>query len=88
MSYSYGLNLTKAERISKNCRDMVELKQGTVPYDRELGVNARWLHKENQRYTGQMLTEITDMLNARETRARSKVSFVDGSIQVEVTPND
>lgn len=89
MAYTYGRNLSTEERINKNIRDMVELQKGTVPFERTLGVDTKWQHKEDSRYTAKMITEMSDMLNEFETRANSKVRIDDeGSFVVEVELSD
>lgn len=78
MAYEYGTGLGKADRIAKNVRDLIELERGTVPYDRERGVDTAWREKPRGRYTAAMLSEITDMVNSRETRAETSVTTTDG----------
>lgn len=85
MAYEYGMGLNRTERIAKNVRDLLELEKGTVPYDRERGVDTRWRGKPDGRYTATMLSEITDMVNARETRANVAVSNSQSGLSVKIT---
>jgi hypothetical protein len=86
--YTYGMNLSEPERIAKNVRDLIELEKGTVPYDRERGVETGWRHKIKREYSAQMLTEITDMVNDRIDGASVAVSQADGELIVRINPND
>ena len=85
MAYSFQRGLSLADRIAKNVHDMLEFRAGTVCYDRDMGVSSEWRHKLRDRYTAQMLTEAEDMLNERETRARTSLSMQDGEIYATIT---
>ena len=85
MAYSFQRGLTKAERITKNIHDMLEFRKGTVCYDRDMGVSSEWRDKDKDRYTAQMLTEASDMLNERETRVHTDLTMEDGQIYAEIT---
>ena len=88
--YEYGMGLSREERIAKNVRDMLELNQGTVPYDRARGVSPRWEHKQSGRYTAAMLSEAQDMVNSRETRATVTLTATETGFRcrLEVDPDD
>ena len=88
MAYSFQRGLTKTERITKNIQDMLEFRKGTVCYDRDMGVSSEWRDKDKDRYTAQMLTEATDMLNERETRVHTDLIMEDGQIYAEITEAD
>lgn len=78
--YEYGINLSESERIRKNIGDMLQITKGTVPFDRELGVDSSWQHKPG----ALELTEMADMLNEREYRAETRLEMEDGRIKAEV----
>ncbi len=84
--YTYGMNLSEPERIAKNVRDLIELEKGTVPYDRERGVETGWRHKIKRNYTAKMLTEITDMVNDRIDGAEVTVTQESGELIVRINP--
>lgn len=88
MAYKYGMNLTATERTVKNVKDLIELEKGTVPYDRERGVESDWKHKIKQNYTATMLTEIADMVNDRVDDVFVTVSQKDGELIVRIEPDD
>jgi len=88
MAYEYGKGLNREERIAKNVRDLIELEKGTVPYDRERGVHTTWRDKPEERYTARTLSDITDMVNARETRATVAVSNSGNGLSVRLTINE
>lgn len=85
MAYEYGIGLGAKDRIAKNVRDLLELERGTVPYDRERGVDTAWRGKPRGRYTAAMLSEISDMVNSRETRAVTRVSSDGQSLSVRIS---
>jgi len=85
MAYSFQRGLTLTERITKNVRDMLEFEKGTVCYDREMGVSTEWRHKNRDRFTAQMITEASDMINERETRVHTDLSMEDGEIYASIT---
>lgn len=88
MAYQFGMGLTREERIMKNVRDLLELNKGTVPYDRDRGVTARWEHKQPGRYTAAMLTDAAEMVNSRETRATVKLTATDNGFHAKVVIED
>ena len=85
MAYSFKRGISLSERISKNICDMMEFEQGTVCYDRDMGVSTAWRHKDKSKYTAQMLTEASDMLNSRETRVKTTLTMKDGAIFASIT---
>ena len=84
MAYQFGMGLSEEDRIMKNIHDLLELNKGTVPYDRERGVTARWEHKQPGRITAAMLTDATDMVNSRETRATIKLTATETGFSAKV----
>lgn len=89
MAYQYGAGLPLEDRIRKNVTDILERQKGTVPYDREQGVDTAWLDKTTGAISSRILTEATEMVNTRETRAVTKLSYErNGTIKVEVNLND
>lgn len=85
MAYSFQRGLTLTERITKNVHDMLEFRKGTVCYDRGMGVSSEWRDKDKDRYTAQMLTEASDMINERETRVNTTLTMEDGQIYANIT---
>ena len=85
MAYSFKRGLSLSERIAKNVQDLLEFQQGSVPYDREMGVSTMWRDKERRLYTAQTLTEAEDMVNMRETRAHTELNLIDGEIYAAIT---
>lgn len=85
MAYEYGIGLGRMDRIAKNVRDLLELEKGTVPYDRERGVDTHWRGKPGGRYTAAMLSDMTDMVNSRETRADTSISSDGESLSVKIS---
>ena len=85
MAYSFQRGLTLTERITKNVHDMLEFRKGTVCYDRDMGVSSEWRDKDKDRYTAQMLTEASDMINERETRVNTTLTMEDGQIYANIT---
>lgn len=88
MAYSFQRGLTLTERIAKNVRDMLEFEKGKVCYDRDMGVSTEWRHKNRTDFTGEMLTEASDMINERETRVHTTLSIEDGQIYANITEDN
>ena len=85
MAYSFQRGLTLTDRIAKNIRDMLEFEKGTVCYDRDMGVSTEWRHKNQNKFTAQMITEASDMINGRETRVHTALTMKDGEIYASIT---
>lgn len=88
MAYAFKRGLILTERITKNVKDMLEFRTGTVPYDRDMGVSSEWRDKNKDKYTAQMVTEAEDMINARETRVHTSLSVSDGEIYAQITEGE
>lgn len=85
MAYSFQRGLTLTERITKNIQDMLTFEKGTVCYDRDMGVSTLWRDKNRGKYTAELLTDTSDMLNSRETRVSTSLSVKNGEIYASIT---
>lgn len=83
--FQYRKGLSTEQRISQNVTNLLEADKGTVPYDRELGVDPEWKDQPEGTYDAMMLSEMTDLANEKEPRANTTVSFSDeGELEVDV----
>lgn len=75
--FEWSIGLSESERAAKNVENMINLKQGDLPFDRGLGVNPDYIDKPILELSSEIITELEDMINEREPRVQVSLEQAD-----------
>lgn len=75
--FQWSTGLSESERAAKNVANLINLRQGDLPFDRGLGVNPDYIDKPMTELSSDIITELEDMIKEREPRAKVSVEMAD-----------
>lgn len=75
--FAWSVGLTESERAAKNIANLINLRQGDLPFDRGLGVNPDYMDKPISELTSDVITELEDMFSEREPRVQVSVELAE-----------
>lgn len=75
--FEWSIGLSESERAAKNVANLINLRQGDLAFDRELGVNPDYIDKPMTELSSDILTELEDMIKRSEPRMQVSVELAD-----------
>ncbi len=75
--FKWSTGLSESERAVKNVANLINLRQGDLPFDRGLGVNPDYIDKPIAELSSDIITELEDMIKEREPRVQVSVELAD-----------
>ncbi len=75
--FEWSLGLSESDRAAKNVANLINLRQGDLPFDRGLGVNPAYIDKPMADLSSDIVTELEDMIKEREPRVQVSVEQAD-----------
>ena len=75
--FKWSIGLNESERAAKNVANMINLRQGDLPFDRGLGINPDYIDKPMAELSSDIITELEDMIREREPRVNVSVELAD-----------
>ena len=75
--FEWSLGLSESDRAAKNVANLINLRQGDLPFDRGLGVNPDYIDKPMADLSSDIVTELEDMIKEREPRVQVSVEQAD-----------
>lgn len=75
--FKWSTGLSESERAVKNVANLINLRQGDLPFDRGLGVNPDYIDKPMSELSSDIITDLEDMINEREPRVKVSVELAD-----------
>lgn len=75
--FEWSVGLNESDRAAKNVANLINLKQGDLPFDRGLGVNPDYADKPMADLASDIITELEDMIKEREPRVQVSVELAD-----------
>lgn len=89
--FEWSVGLTDSERAMKNVANLINLRKGDLPFDRDLGMNPDYIDKPITELSSDIITEIEDMIKEREPRVQVSVELAEvlnAESVLEVTATD
>lgn len=89
--FEWSVGLTDSERAMKNVANLINLRKGDLPFDRDLGMNPDYIDKPITELSSDIITEIEDMIKEREIRVQVSVELagvLNAESILEVTATD
>ena len=75
--FVWSIGLNESDRAAKNVANLINLRQGDLPFDRGLGVNPDYIDKPMAELSSDIVTELEDMIKEREPRVQVSVELAD-----------
>ena len=75
--FKWSTGLSESERAAKNVANLINLKQGELPFDRGLGVNPDYIDKPISELSSEIITELEDMISEREPRVQISIELAE-----------
>jgi len=75
--FQWSVGLSESERAVKNVANLINLRKGDLPFDRDLGINPDYVDKPISELSSDIITELEDMIGEREPRVRVSVELAD-----------
>lgn len=75
--FKWSTGLSESERAAKNVANLINLKQGELPFDRGLGVNPDYIDKPISELSSEIITELEDMISEREPRVQISIDLAE-----------
>lgn len=75
--FEWSIGLSESERAAKNVANLINLRQGDLAFDRELGVNPDYIDKPMTELSSDIITELEDMIKRSEPRMQVSVELAD-----------
>lgn len=75
--FEWSIGLSESERAAKNVENMINLRQGDLPFDRSLGINPDYIDKPILELSSEIITQTEDMINEREPRVHVSLEQAD-----------
>lgn len=75
--FAWLVGLTESERATKNITNLINLRQGDLPFDRGLGINPDYIDKPIPELASDVITELEDMFSEREPRVQVSVELAE-----------
>ena len=75
--FQWSVGLRDSERAMKNVANLINLRKGDLPFDRDLGMNPDYIDKPITELSSDIITEIEDMIKEREPRVRVSVELAE-----------
>ena len=75
--FQWSTGLNESDRAVKNVANLINLRQGDLPFDRGLGVNPDYIDKPIAELSSDIITELEDMIKEREPRVHVSVELAD-----------
>ena len=75
--FQWSTGLNESDRAVKNVANLINLRQGDLPFDRGLGVNPDYIDKPIAELSSDIITELEDMIKEREPRVKVSVELAD-----------
>ncbi len=75
--FVWSTGLSESDRAVKNVANLINLRQGDLPFDRGLGVNPDYVDKPIAELSSDIITELEDMIKEREPRVQIAVELAE-----------
>ncbi len=75
--FVWSTGLSESDRAVKNVANLINLRQGDLPFDRGLGVNPDYVDKPIAELSSDIITELEDMMKEREPRVQIAVELAE-----------
>lgn len=75
--FVWSTGLSESDRAVKNVANLINLRQGDLPFDRGLGVNPDYVDKPIAELSSDIITELEDLIKEREPRVQIAVELAE-----------